>query len=86
MLEVYPYNSYINQNYYNSAYPSAVQNAEPVDVPKNTDNSKKRLNNLKQNMNQVPFNPSFSASDLRTQLISNDEKNKYNTLLRRYRH
>ena len=33
-------------------------------------------------MTQVPFNPSFSASALRTELTSKDEKNKYNTLLK----
>ena len=31
-------------------------------------------------MTQVPFNPAFAASRLRTELSSRDEKNKYNEL------
>ncbi len=32
-------------------------------------------------MREIPFNPAFTASSLRTELVSNDEKNKYNALL-----
>ena len=78
---MYPYNSYINQNYYNSAYPAQAYNAEPTEAVQNRVNSKaKRLNNLKQDMREIPYNPTFSASDLRTQLTSNEEKNKYNVI------
>lgn len=32
------------------------------------------------NMNSIPFNPSFSASSLRTRLVTKDEKQKYNEI------
>ena len=32
-------------------------------------------------INTIPFNPSFTASALRTRMNSQEEKNKYNTIL-----
>ncbi len=81
---MYPYSNYFNQNYYNSAYPAG--NAKPEDVApaeKVADKpaAHKTSRKFKNLINEVPYNPAFSASNLRTQLLSNDEKNKYNTLL-----
>ena len=79
---VYSYNSYFNSNYYNT---TAVKNdrrsgrvsSVAVKSDAAVHPSKSKVYNK---MTSVPFNPAFSASDLRTRLISNDEKNKYNTL------
>lgn len=79
---VYSYNSYFNSNYYNT---TAVKNdrrsgrVSSVAVKSDAEvhPSKSKVYNK---MTSVPFNPAFCASDLRTRLISNDEKNKYNTL------
>ena len=84
MLEVYPYSNYINQNYYNSAYgldSAKPEDIAPVDADKKAVMPKKSGLKYKNLINEVPYNPSFSASNLRTQLLSNDEKNKYNALL-----
>ena len=76
---MYPYNSYFNQNYYNSAYPARVPSPEETEMPaETTGKSKHAHNKYKTLIKEVPYNPSFSASNLRTQLLSNDEKNKYN--------
>lgn len=70
----YSLNNY-QYNNYNTAKPvraTAVENETPVTkTPAFTSNPI---------MKQVPYNATFTASNLRTQLISNDEKNKYNTL------
>ncbi len=81
---MYPYSNYINQNYYNSAYgldSAKPEDIAPVDADKKAVMPKKSGLKYKNLINEVPYNPSFSASNLRTQLLSNDEKNKYNALL-----
>ena len=37
-------------------------------------------------MTQVPYNPALTASKLRTELSSKDEKNKYNELVKNNRY
>jgi len=80
------YSNYYNQNYYKSAYSAENKNinsvAENMPVQNEPNNNLKLLNktNLSNHINEVPYNPTFSASNLRTQLASAEEKNKYNTL------
>ena len=82
--KVYPYNNYVNQNYYNIAYgcqqrPEST-NTAPVDEIKETQGAKKVNKKHSDTIKEVPYNPAFSASALRTQLVNNDEINKYNDL------
>lgn len=71
---------YFNKNCYSSPRSNSTvksKNAEPVDsVPKPVQVRHK----FSKVMTEIPFNPSFKASNFRTQLVSNDEKNKYNEL------
>ena len=63
-------------NNYNTAKPvraTATENEMPVSKPSFTSNPV---------IKQVPYNAAFTASALRTQLVSDDEKNKYNTLIK----
>lgn len=72
---MYSVNSY-QYNNYNTVKPfkaTPVKNDEAVNEAKPSFTS----NPI---MTQVPFNVAFSASNLRTQLVSKDEKNKYNEL------
>lgn len=74
---MYSYNTYFNNQYYNtigSNKSRKAENVEQVEVKNMSKVTPRR--NFKQ-MATVPFNPTFSASALRTTLISNDEKNKY---------
>lgn len=83
MSVVFTYTNYFNQNYYNNSYGGSgtkIQDAEPVDIPEKTLTKTVKPNRFRNSIKEVPFNPSFSASSLRTQLVSNDEKNKYNLL------
>ncbi len=79
---MFSYNNYLNQNYYNCAYnqePSKPVDASPVDkVDADNDIQKNKLSFHKNTIKDVPFNPAFCASQLRTQLTSSDEMNKYN--------
>ena len=74
---MYSYNinssQYNNYNTVKSVKALNVSNDEPVKDSKPSFTS----NPI---MTQIPFNPSFAASNLRTVLSSNDEKNKYNEL------
>jgi len=77
---VYSYNTSFNNKYYNTRSlnnSSRAQNVAPVEDSTKRP-SKSRYNT--QSMMSVPFNPAFSASNLRTRLSSNTEKNKYNEL------
>lgn len=77
------YSSYFNQNYYNSAYNAnekTVSNPEPIQDKQTLAPAVSQHIKSKNSITEVPFNPTFSASALRTQLVTNDEKNKYNTL------
>ena len=80
---VYSYNSYFNNNYYNTTAVknnSSAKNAAPVALETTGRINQPYHRKSYNQMTSVPFNPAFSASDLRTRLISNDEKNKYNAL------
>ena len=74
------YSYYVNQNYYNSAYSgsSSVQTVSVNNEPSSESVSAAKLKKHNYPINYVPFNPSFSASALRTQLASSEEQNKYN--------
>ena len=74
--------SYNLNNYQYSNYntPKAVK-ATSVENKENNNSQVKSFVSAPL-MTKVPFNPSFSASNLRTELISNDEKNKYNALVK----
>lgn len=77
------YSNYINQNYYNSTYcgnKKPLEDTSSVDNPIEQTAKPVRTVKCRNVITDVPYNPTFSASQLRTQLISNDEKNKYNTL------
>ena len=79
---MFTYTNYFNQNYYNCAYGTgtSVQETAPVEVSTSSVPKKVRPNKFRNTIQEVPFNPTFSASTLRTQLVSNEEKNKYNVL------
>lgn len=80
---MFTYTNYFNQNYYNSAYCNdgkKAQDASPVEAAEIITPKKVQSLKFKNSIKEVPFNPTFSASTLRTQLITNDEKNKYNIL------
>lgn len=80
---MFTYTNYFNQNYYNIAYSnngSPIQDTAPVEATKAAASKKVSSGKFKNSIKEVPFNPSFSASTLRTQLVTNDEKNKYNVL------
>ncbi len=81
---MFTYNNYVNQNYYNCAYgqdSSRAVDTAPVDkVDVDANVQKTKLDFHKNSMKNVPFNPAFCASQLRTQLSSGDEVRKYNTL------
>ena len=76
---MYSYETYFSNNYYNTQNPQVVKpkNAEPVSDEKKKAPIRHKFGRL---ITEVPFNPTFSASKLRTQLISNDEKRKYNAV------
>lgn len=79
------YSNYINQNYYNSAYnnncPKNGSVEETACEPTINDNRNKiNSKTIYNKINEIPFNPTFSASQLRTQLSSGDEQNKYNVI------
>ncbi len=69
-LNTCPYNNY---NTVKSSKAENVANSEQVMETKPSFTSNPIMTN-------VPFNPSFAASNLRTELSSKDEKNKYNEL------
>ena len=71
----YNINSY-QYNNYNTVKPVKTFNVS------NNENVKDNKPSFTSNpiMTQVPFNPSFAASRLRTELSSKDEQNKYNEL------
>ena len=77
---MYSYSTSFNNKYYNttgtnhSSKTKNVAGVEAVNVRKTS-----AYKSFPQ-MTSVPFNPSFAASALRTRLISNDEKSKYNDL------
>lgn len=77
---MYSYNTSFNNKYYNTRClnnSSKAQEAAPVDnEPKKNAPARKNIHK----MMSVPFNPAFAASNLRTRLVSNDEKNKYTDL------
>lgn len=82
---MFTYTNYFNQNYYNSAYPNTepeAPNPAPIEKTALQCSAAKRKvkTGIKNTIKEVPFNPTFSASTLRTQLVSNDEKNKYNEI------
>ncbi len=81
---MFTYNNYVNQNYYNCAYgqdSSRAVDTAPVDkVDVDANVQKTKLDFHKNSMKNVPFNPAFCASQLRTQLSYGDEVSKYNTL------
>lgn len=80
---VYSYNSYFNNNYYNTTAVknnSSAKNAAPAALETTGRINQPYHRKSYYQMTSVPFNPAFSASNLRTRLISNDEKNKYNAL------
>ena len=70
----------LNSRYYNynttgKVRTVAVKNDEQKQPEQNHSYSSNPI------MNTVPFNPTFTASALRTRLNSQEEKNKYNTIL-----
>lgn len=74
---MYPVNlnnqQYSNYNTPKSVKATKVENSAPVQA-KHTSFTSNPI------MTQIPFNPTLTASRLRTELSSKDEKNKYNTL------
>lgn len=82
MKIVYSYNTYFNNNYYNTIGlngSSKTQNAAPVASKEKAAPVKHKFTHT---MKEIPFNKSFTASSLRTQLVTKDEKNKYNDLVK----
>lgn len=76
---MYSYETYFGNNYYNTKNPQTAKakNAAPVaSEPKKAQVKHKFTRIIK----EVPFNPSFTASSLRTRLSSNEEKQKYNNV------
>ncbi len=77
---MYSYNTFFNNKYYNTRCLNnspKTQDATPVE--KETKNTVPARRSVPKMMS-VPFNPTFSASSLRTRLVSNDEKGKYNDI------
>ena len=76
---MYSYEAYFSNNYYNTQNPhtAKAKNAEPISDGKKKAPVKHKFTRI---MKEIPFNPTFSASSLRTELSSNDEKKKYNNL------
>lgn len=65
---------YNNYNTPKSVKATKVESSTPVQAKQHTSFTSNPI------MTQIPFNPALTASRLRTELSSKDEKNKYNTL------
>ncbi|CCY63678.1 unknown [Clostridium sp. CAG:967] len=65
---------YNNYNTPKSVKATKVESCTPVQAKQHTSFTSNPI------MTQIPFNPALTASRLRTELSSKDEKNKYNTL------
>ena len=77
------YSNYINQNYYNNTYNgSGVVKSAPTENVTLEPKQKPNVKSHNYPVNYVPFNPTFSASALRTQLASGEEQNKYNYVIK----
>ncbi len=79
---MFSYNTYFNNNqYYNTiGLTNSTKTRNIAPAVNNESKNEPAKHKLHKQMSTVPFNPAFSASSLRTQLISNEEKNKYNYL------
>ena len=78
---MYSYNTTsFNNNYYNTT--GVNRNLKSANVAPTDSNTSKQAVRHKflHEMKNVPFNPAFAASSLRTQLVTNDEKKQYNDL------
>ena len=83
MQIVLDYSNYINQNYYNNTYNgSGVVKSAPTENVTLEPKQKPNVKSHNYPVNYVPFNPTFSASALRTQLASGEEQNKYNYVIK----
>ncbi len=80
---MYSYNTYFNNNYYNttgSNVTARTANSAPVN---NTPSAKDHVKHkFTYTMKELSFNKAFTASSLRTQLVTKEEKRKYNDLVR----
>lgn len=77
---MYSYNTSFNNKYYSTRSLNNSSKARNV-APDDTESKKKPFmrKNFAQ-MTNVPFNPAFAASDLRTRLVTNEENSKYTAL------
>ncbi len=85
VLVVYSYNSFLRTNYYNTVQAEnddlSATNVAPENSIKDNKNNTQKLNLSKSKINYVPYNPTFTASALRTRLNSKEEEKKYNAVV-----
>ena len=80
---MYSYNNQIRTNYY-STINADEQSQSAKEVCQNEELKEYSTNPIikhNNSINYVPYNPTFSASSLRTRLNSKDEQKKYNALI-----